>query len=110
MHDYKGTFKSLDPAQIASGFINKTLGAGFDGVWNKEADKQALGSRFGAAKLPTIKVNNNNKQIIPFNGLYYRAVNAKTKFPNAANMLAYYLSDEECQKQNAQQLDDRGLH
>ena len=104
MHDYKGTFKSLDPAQIASGFINKTLGAGFDGVWNKEADKQALGSRFGAAKLPTIKVNNNNKQIIPFNGLYYRAVNAKTKFPNAANMLAYYLSDEECQKQNAQQL------
>ena len=104
MHDYKGTFKSLDPAQIASGFSIGYVGAGFDGVWNKEADKQALGSRFGAAKLPTIKVNNNNKQIIPFNGLYYRAVNAKTKFPNAANMLAYYLSDEECQKQNAQQL------
>lgn len=104
INDYKGTFISSDPALITSGFQNKTLGAGIDGTWNVKADKAALGSSFGAAKLPTITVNGNKKQIVPMQGLKYEIVNPNTKFPAAAHMLAYYLTDEECQNQNAQQL------
>lgn len=103
MHDYKGTFVSHDPSQIASGFSNGIVGAGFDGTWNASADKSALGSRYGAAKLPAITVNNTKRQIVPMQGLKYNVVNSKSKFPNAAQMLAYYLTDEACQKQNAQQ-------
>ena len=103
MHDYKGTFVSHDPSQIVSGFSNGIVGAGFDGTWNASADKSVLGSRYGAAKLPTITVNNTKRQIVPMQGFKYNVVNKKTKFPNAAQMLACYLTDEECQKQNAQQ-------
>lgn len=104
MKEYKGTFKSLDPAQIASGFKNKTLGAGVDGSWNSVADKEALGDDFGASKLPTINVNGKDKQLISMFGYKYIGVNAKTKFPRSAHILAYYLASEECQTQRAEKL------
>ena len=104
MKEYKGTFKSLDPAQIASGFKNGTLGAGVDGSWNSVADKGALGDDFGASKLPTINVNGKDKQLISMFGYKYLGVNAKTKFPRSAHILAYYLASEECQTQRAEKL------
>ena len=104
MKEYKGTFKSLDPAQIASGFKNGTLGAGVDGTWNSVADKEALGDDFGASKLPTINVNGKDKQLISMFGYKYIGVNAKTKFPRSAHILAYYLASEECQTQRAEKL------
>ena len=57
MKDYKGTLVSQDPAHISTGFLNGKVGAGIDGSWNLAADKSALGSNFGVAKLPTINVN-----------------------------------------------------
>lgn len=104
MKEYKGTFKSLSPAQIASGFKNKTLGAGVDGSWNSAADKEALGDNYVATKLPTISVGGEDKQLISMFGYKYIGVNAKTKFPRSAHILAYYLASEECQKQRAEQL------
>ena len=104
MKDYKGTFTSLDPAQIASGFKNGNLGAGVDGTWNSIADKEALGDNFGAAKLPTIKVGDTDKQLISMFGYKYIGVNSHSAFPRAAQILAYYLASEECQTQRAEQI------
>ncbi len=104
MHDYKGTFTSLDVAQIASGFSTGTLGAGVDGSWNTVADQDALKDKFGAAKLPTINVNGTDKQLISMFGYKYIGVNASSQFPAAAQILALYLSGEKCQEQRAEQL------
>lgn len=104
MHDYSGTFVSTDVAKISTGFSNKTVGAGVDGMWNINVDKAALGSRFGAAKLPTIKVNGQNKQMVPMVGYKLLGVNSASRFPNSAQILAYYLSSKKCQKERAEQL------
>ncbi len=104
MHDYAGTFTSLDVAQISSGFSTKTLGAGVDGSWNTKADQDALGENFGAAKLPTIKVNDKDTQLISLFGYKYIGVNAASKFPAASQILALYLAGEKCQKERAEQI------
>ena len=104
MHEYKGTFTSLDVAQIASGFSTGTLGAGVDGSWNTNADQKALGDNFGAAKLPTINVDGTDKQLISLFGYKYIGVNAASKFPASAQILAYYLHGEKCQEQRAEEL------
>ena len=104
MHEYKGTFTSLDVAQIASGFSTGTLGAGVDGSWNTNADQDALGDNFGAAKLPTINVDGTDKQLISLFGYKYIGVNAASKFPASAQILAYYLSGEKCQQERAETL------
>jgi arabinogalactan oligomer/maltooligosaccharide transport system substrate-binding protein len=104
MKEYKGTFKSLDPAQITSGFQNGTLGAGVDGSWNSKADEDALGENYGVSALPTINVNGKDKQLISMFGYKYIGVNAKTKFPRSAQILANYLAGEECQIERAKQL------
>jgi arabinogalactan oligomer/maltooligosaccharide transport system substrate-binding protein len=109
MHDYSGTFTSLDPAKISSGFtstanIESTIGAGIDGSWNSEADATALGDNYGATKLPTIEVNGEDTQIISMYGYKMIGVNANSKYPRTAQILAYYLSSEECQTQRCEQL------
>ena len=104
MHEYKGTFTSLDVAQIASGFSTGTLGAGVDGSWNTNADQKALGDNFGAAKLPTINVDGTEKQLVSLFGYKYIGVNAASKFPASAQILAYYLHGEKCQEQRAEEL------
>ena len=104
MHEYKGTFTSLDVAQIASGFSTGTLGAGVDGSWNTTADQDALKDKFGAAKLPTITVDGTEKQLVSLFGYKYIGVNASSKFPASAQILAYYLAGETCQQQRAEKL------
>ena len=104
MKEYKGTFTSLSVAQIASGFETGTLGAGVDGSWNTAPDMKALGDNFGAAKLPTITVDGTEKQLISMFGYKYIGVNAASKFPASAQILAYYLAGETCQEQRAEKL------
>jgi arabinogalactan oligomer/maltooligosaccharide transport system substrate-binding protein len=104
MHDYKGTFTSLEVAQVSSGFGNKTVGAGIDGSWDTVANQEKLGDNFGAAKLPTIKVNGQDKQLISMFGYKYIGVNAASKFPATSQILALYLAGEKCQRERAEQL------
>lgn len=101
--DYKGTFQSLNVKNVASGFKNGTCGAGIDGSWDTKVNKDALGEKFGAAKLPTIKVGDTDKQLISMFGYKYIGVNASSKFPNSAQILALYLHGEECQKQRIEE-------
>ena len=98
MHDYKGTFISDDVVSFASG----TCGAGVDGPWNASVDKANLGRNFGAAKLPTINVNGQAKQLVSMQGYTQLGVNACSKFPVSAQILALYLSGEKCQRQRAE--------
>ena len=102
--DYKGTFTALDVANINSGFSNGTVGAGVDGSWNTASNQDALGDKFGAAKLPTINVDGEAKQLISMFGYKYLGVNGSSQYPRTAQILAYYLHGEECQLQRAEQL------
>lgn len=104
MKEYQGTFKSLDVANIASGFSNGKTGAGVDGSWDTASNQKALGDRFGSAKLPTIKVGDEDKQMISMHGFKYLGVNGSSKFPASAQILAHYLAGEECQLQRAKEL------
>lgn len=103
-HDYSGTFQSLATTNIPSGFASGTCGAGIDGTWDSKANEEALGENYGAAKIPSINVNGTDKPVISMFGYKYIGVNAATKFPRAAQMLANYLAGEECQLQRAETL------
>lgn len=102
--DYKGTFTSLNVKNVASGFKNGTCGAGVDGSWDTKVNQDSLGDKFGAAKLPTINVDGEDKQLVSMFGYKYIGVNGSSKFPNSAQILALYLSGEECQKQRTEEL------
>jgi len=103
-HKYSGTFVSLGPENICSGFSTGSVGAGVDGSWNAVADKDALGKNLGATKLPTIKVNGKNRPLTPMYGYKMIGVNAASMYPRTAQMLAYYLSSEKCQKERMTKL------
>ena len=102
--EYKGTFQSLDVSNISSGFSSGTCGAGVDGAWDTASNQKALGDKFGAAKLPTIKVGDEDKQLVSMFGYKYIGVNGSSKYPASAQILAYYLSSEECQLERAEEL------
>jgi arabinogalactan oligomer/maltooligosaccharide transport system substrate-binding protein len=102
--DYKGTFQSLSADKVPSGFAAGTCGAGIDGSWDTEAIKKNLGDKYGAAKLPTINVNGEDLQMWSLYGYKSLAVNGSSKFPRSAQILAYYLSGEDCQRQRAEQI------
>ena len=102
--EYKGTFQALDVSNISSGFSSGTCGAGVDGSWDTASNQEALGDKFGAAKLPTIKVGDEDKQLISMFGYKYIGVNGSSSYPAAAQILAYYLSSEECQLERAEEL------
>ena len=104
MKDYKGVFVSQDPANISTGFKNGKVGAGIDGTWNSQPDKESLGDKFGAAKLPTVKVGDTDKQIISLFGYKYIGVNSHTKFQRSSQILAYYLAGQDCQEQRAKEI------
>jgi arabinogalactan oligomer/maltooligosaccharide transport system substrate-binding protein len=104
IRDYKGTFASLGAAQIASGFQTGTCGAGVDGSWNTVPDQEALKDNYGAAKLPTINVNGQDKQLISMFGYKYIGVNAASAFPASAQILALYLAGETCQKERVSEI------
>ena len=71
---------------------------------SSQPDKDALGDKFGAAKLPTIKVGDTDKQMISMFGYKYIGVNSHTKFQRSAQILAYYLAGQECQEQRAKEI------
>ena len=101
-HKYNDVLMSAEPPKISSGMAenNRVVGAGIDGSWNVEAVKKNLGENYGAAKLPTI----NGKQIYSMHGYKLIGVNARSKYPMTAQLLADYLTDEEAQLKRAKTL------
>ena len=103
-HEYSDIFFSAEVAKIPSGFAEdpSTVAAGIDGSWDAAAIQNVLGENFGAVKLPTINVNGEDKQMISLHGYKLLGVNARSEYPNAAQLLANYLSDEACQLERAE--------
>lgn len=75
------------------------LGAWFDGAWNYNVYKEALGDDLGVAILPTFNPDGNDYQLKSFYSSKMIGVNSKTKNPEVAVEFAKYLGSEEMQIQ-----------
>ena len=67
------------------GLRNGTVGAIFSGTWDAKNVEEALGENYGAAQLPCVTINGEEKQLYSFSGSKAYGVN-----PNSANMKAAY--------------------
>ncbi|MBQ8057688.1 MAG: extracellular solute-binding protein [Ruminococcus sp.] len=105
-HEYSDIFFATSPDKISAGLAEdpSTVAAGIDGSWNASTVSKILGENYGAAKLPTINVNGTDKQIVSMHGYKLIGVNAMSKFPNASQLLADYLSGEACQLERAEKI------
>lgn len=104
MQEYRDLFIVDDVNKIAGKLKSGELAAGIDGIWNLVADQTAAGDRFGVAKLPTIKINGKDTQIISMHGFKLLGCNKYSKFPEASQLLAAYLTSEECQLERAKEI------
>ena len=87
-----------DNAFVQQGFKEGTLAAAVIGTWAGPTIKEAIGvENVGAAKLPTVLMNGEQKQLDSFGGYKVVGVNAFTKFPVSSQALAYYLTNEDSQ-------------
>ena len=104
--EYSDVFQSDNVDKTSAGmcFGNTTVAAGIDGSWNSTKYSENIPERYGAAKLPTININGTDTQIISMNGYKLIGVNNYTKFPETAQLLAKYLTGEECQMTRAKEL------
>ena len=81
-----------------SALRNKKVDAYFSGSWDYDAVKKALGKNFGAAQLPTVKINGQDQQLKSFAGSKAIGVNPNSKNMEVAVKLAAYLGGEKAQK------------
>jgi arabinogalactan oligomer/maltooligosaccharide transport system substrate-binding protein len=81
----------------------KALG-GVCGTWKLKSVQKALGDNFACAKLPTIKIDGKDTDMISMFGYKLIGVNSNTKYPYTAQALAYYLSGEKCQQERMDKL------
>lgn len=89
--------KQTNNDTISSG-IGTTLGAAVTGTWMAESIESKLGSDYGVAKLPTVTVDGETKQLSSFAGYKLYGVNPHSKDLTTAHKLAAFLSGEEMQE------------
>ena len=91
--------KLIDDANGAGldGFRKGEIVAMFSGTWDANAVSEALGENYGAAQLPCITINGEQKQMKSFGGSKAIGVNKQSKNPKAAMQLAAFLSSTEAQ-------------
>ncbi len=80
-----------------AGLRNGTYSALFSGAWDASAVKEILGDNFGAAQLPTITIDGEEKQLESFAGSKAIAVNPNCEYQEVAVALASYLGSDEAQ-------------
>ena len=96
---FTGTPGQLDDnSAVAQGFREGTLCAAVIGTWMGPAIKTAIGEdNVGAAKLPTVLMDNQQKQLHSFGGYKLIGVNVYATYPFASQTLAYFLGSETSQ-------------
>ena len=98
---------SGDNAAVQKGFKEGTLAAAVIGTWMGPAIKKAIGEEnVGAAKLPTILINGEQKQTESFGGYKIVGVNQFSKYQITSQALAYFLTRPESQ---LKRYEERGL-
>lgn len=75
------------------------IGAWFDGSWNYQLYKDALGDDLGLSVIPTFNPDGNDYQLKGFYGSKAIGVNSQAAYPAVAVAFAAYLGSEEMQLQ-----------
>lgn len=103
---FKGTG---DDSVVIQGFQSGTIAAAVTGTWNGAAIRDTIGAEnVGAAKLPTVLMDGEQKQLESFGGYKIMAVRSSTNYPLTAQVLAYYLTSQEAQEARYSCKDDSG--
>lgn len=90
---------SGDNAAISTYLSDGKLKAVVTGTWNTNALKDTWGAdNVGAAKLPTVKMNDKDTQLHSFGGYKLVGVNAQSKYPITSAIVASYLTGEKVQE------------
>ncbi len=97
-----GTLVSAGTDVAVSAFSTDAA-AIIDGTWDVPAIETLLGDKMGAAKLPTINVNGEDRQIYNLFGYKVLGVKSGSAFPNTAHALAEFLTGKDCQTEKAEQ-------
>ncbi len=90
-------FKSVDDKGFVDGVKDGTIIAGVSGVWNAVNVKEAWGDNYGAVKLPTYTVGDQQIQMASFTGFKMVGVNAYSKEESWAHKFANYITNQESQ-------------
>ena len=87
----------VDDASVSELAANNRIGAWWDGSWNYNVYKEALGDDLGLAILPTFNPDGNDYQLRGFYGSKAIGVNALAKFPQVAVAFATFIGGEDMQ-------------
>ena len=86
-------FANQDGPLLLKAFENKKLGATFQGIWDAEAIKGYLGKDYGVTKLPEMTLEDGSTvQLASMMNFNLTGINAQTKYPAEAMLLAEYLT------------------
>jgi len=88
-----------DDVSLSELTADHRVGAWFDGSWNYELYKEALGDDLGLATIPTFNPDGNDYQLKSFYGSKAIGVNSQAAYPAVAVAFAAYLGGEEMQLQ-----------
>ena len=80
-----------------TGLQNGTVAACFAGTWRYEDLYAALGENLGAAPAPTVKINGEDAQLMPFAGSKAVGVNPNAKNQKAAMQFAAFMASADSQ-------------
>ncbi len=88
-----------DDVSVSELATDHRIGAWFDGSWNYQMYKDALGDDLGLAIIPTFNPDGKDYQLKGFYGSKAIGVNPQAAFPEVAVAFAAYLGSEEMQLQ-----------
>lgn len=99
-------FVTGDDEVLKTGFADGSITCGVTGIWNKDAIEKALGSNLKFAKLPTITIGGEAKQMVSFGGFKAVGVNKTSKNAVEALKFAQFITNYENQ---LKRYDERGF-
>ena len=79
----------------ADGYVE--VAAAVSGTWNAKSIKELLGDNMGAAKLPTVEIGGEEKQLVTYMGCKLIGVNGYSQNKAEAHKLAQWLTNEQNQ-------------
>lgn len=91
-------FANMTDTDFMNGVRNGSVIAGISGIWNAVAVEQVWGNNTGAAKLPSYTCAGKQVQMASFSGCKLVGVNAYSKYPEWAERLAVWITNEENQR------------
>ena len=92
-----GVFVNMQHAEMATGITDGSVCAAVNGVWNAQTAADAWGENYRAAKLPTVKIGGEDKQLRSVIGCKLIGVNPHSQFVGWAMLLAEHLTNIESQ-------------